>query len=1155
MKFQRLRVVGFKSFVEPMEFVMDDGLTGVVGPNGCGKSNLVEALRWVMGENSYKNMRASGMDDVIFSGSLNRPARNSAEVTVFLDNEERDAPTGYNDSDQIEISRRIEREAGSAYKINGKDVRARDVQLLFADASTGARSPSMVRQGQIGELIAAKPTARRKILEEAAGISGLHSRRNEAEIRLRAAESNLERLEDVLVQLDGQLEGLKRQARQATRYRNLSSDIRQTEATLLYLRWSETNSSLDEARKLFAEAEAALNNVSGLQAVTAKEQAIMAHELPKLRDEAASAGAALQHLVIARNELDAEDRRVRERLADIARRLQQLQDDMEREQTLLEENSDYLEALEQEQAELEAQQASMGEQEQAASQSLLDASQQVELAEAKQNDLNRQNAQMVAKRQQLMQQVGQQRERITRYNDQEKALSGTLAAIVDEIERAHGPSAKREELEMAQEELAYLEEEVLTHETAVAEARQTQEEAREPVQVAKAALSQAQTEADTLRKILSHSSNGAYRPILDDMSVEAGLETALGAVLGDDLEASPDVEAPVSWPAHQVIFPAGKDAPLPAKATALSQFVKAPPQMARRLAQIGLVESDQGAVLATSLAAGQRLVAKDGQMWRWDGLHIKADAPTAAAQRLAQRNRLAELEASYEALETTLEVASEHHEAAVTACQTAQENEQAARQKLRLHQGRIVQLQEELAATERALTALSVKKNTLEEQVRRAGEDRTEAEEHLEELHMALEELPPTEELEATLAQTAQELALARANASAARLQVDNLQNEAHMRQRRQQAIKTERQSWLQRTQNAGKQVKTIEVRIQEAQEEREMLLEAPEEIELKRHSLLSAVAEAEEKKRLAETALSEGERRQHEADRKAKEALEGLSGARERKIRAEERLTAARQRRVETEERITETLEVGVGQLFQLAGLKEGAPLPDVTGIEKRLERYKNERERLGGVNLRAETEMAEVNLQLETLTGERDDLIEAIKKLRVGIANLNKEARERLLNSFNSVDAHFQRLFTHLFGGGTAELKLVDSEDPLDAGLEIFARPPGKKPQTMTLLSGGEQALTAMALIFAVFLTNPAPICVLDEVDAPLDDANVERYCALLEEMAANTHTRFTVITHNPITMARMNRLFGVTMAERGVSQLVSVDLQTAEQFLETS
>ncbi|MBN8930748.1 MAG: chromosome segregation protein SMC, partial [Rhizobium pusense] len=352
MKFNKLRLVGFKSFVEPSEFIIEPGLTGVVGPNGCGKSNLVEALRWVMGENSYKNMRASGMDDVIFSGSGNRPARNTAEVGLYLDNSDRTAPAAFNDADEIQVTRRIERENGSVYRINGKEARAKDVQLLFADASTGARSPSMVGQGRIGELINAKPQARRQLLEEAAGISGLHSRRHEAELRLRAAETNLERLEDVTAQLESQIESLKRQARQANRFKMLSADIRAREATLLHIRWVE-------AKEAEGEAESALNQATNIvaekaqaQMEAAKQQGIASLKLPELREDEAKVAAALQRLQIARTQLDDEANRLLRRRDELARRLSQLGEDIIREERLVSDNAQILARLDEEEAEL-----------------------------------------------------------------------------------------------------------------------------------------------------------------------------------------------------------------------------------------------------------------------------------------------------------------------------------------------------------------------------------------------------------------------------------------------------------------------------------------------------------------------------------------------------------------------------------------------------------------------------------------------------------------------------------------------------------------------------------------------------------------------------------------------------------------------------------
>jgi chromosome segregation protein len=1150
MKFSKLRVVGFKSFVEPMEFVIGDGLTGVVGPNGCGKSNLVEALRWVMGETSYKSMRASGMDDVIFSGSLNRPARNTAEVILYLDNQQRMAPNAFNDADMLEVSRRIEREAGSNYRINSKDVRARDVQLLFADASTGAHSPAMVRQGQIGELISAKPTARRKILEEAAGISGLHSRRHEAEIRLRAAEQNLERLEDVLVQIDGQLDSLKRQSRQASRYRNLSSEIRSAEASILYLRWCEARDALQEADAQFREAQRAVAETTAVQAESARVQAIAAHKLPELRDASARAGAALQRLVIARNEIDSEERRVKERMLDLERRLAQLAEDVAREERLVSENDEVLERLTEERAELIEENETVLERTELAREQVTEAEEVVEARETQLSELTEASARATAERQQLDRRVTEARQRNDRLAVQASDAQQALTAVDEEMARSDGVSERREALELAEESLLEVEGAVDEAESATRAARDAEQEARGPLTEADQTLSRYETEARTLEKMLTVSLGGEWPPLVEHLKVAPGLETALGAALGEDLDAPLSDDAPVRWGEA----PDGSADPrLPDGAQPLAQSVDGPAALARRLAQIGLVSAEDGPRLQQLLKPGQRLVSREGDLWRWDGFIVGADAPTPAAQRLAQKNRLAELSDKIDTAQRTVESRKDELETATARVRQASEAEQAARGRVREAQRAVAAEREALGAAERALSQLAARKAAAEERCERLAEELAEAREVLVECEERLASAPDVSGFQEDILRLQGEVAVARTAQAEARAVAEGLARDRQMRDRRLEAIAREYDSWKQRAANATRQIEVLKERRQEAEDERAELIEAPEEIELKRRELFSAIAKAEEDKKSCDDELQKAETDLAEVDRLAKSALEGLSAAREKQGRAEERLQAARDRKGNLEQRISEDLDVPVAALPDIAGLKDGAPLPDPDAVERKLDRLKAERERLGGVNLRAEEELREVDEQKTTLTSERDDLVEAIRRLRTGISNLNREARERLLTSFEIVNDHFQRLFTHLFGGGTAELQLVDSDDPLDAGLEIIARPPGKKPQTMTLLSGGEQALTAMALIFAVFLTNPAPICVLDEVDAPLDDANVERYCDLLDEMSRRTDTRFVVITHNPITMARMNRLFGVTMAERGVSQLVSVDLETAERFRE--
>ncbi|OCW55643.1 chromosome segregation SMC family protein [Hoeflea olei] len=1150
MKFTKLRVLGFKSFVEPTEFHIEPGLTGVVGPNGCGKSNLVEAMRWVMGENSYKNMRASGMDDVIFSGSGNRPARNTAEVGLYLDNSDRTAPAAFNDADEIQVTRRIERESGSVYRINGKEARAKDVQLLFADASTGARSPSMVGQGRIGELIQAKPQARRQLLEEAAGISGLHSRRHEAELRLRAAEANLERLDDVTSELESQVESLKRQARQANRFKILSAEVRQAEAMLLHLRWSLAKTQEGEAESALAQATSKVAELAQAQMEAAKNQAVAAHKLPELREAEASAAAALQRLQIARTQIDEEAERIARRGEELNRRLAQLKTDIEREERLIADNAGVMQRLADEEAELRQALEGSGERSAALKSAFEAAQAKLAESEASLGVVTAERAEAAAERTQRERVIREAGERKARLDRQVASQDADLAAIAQRIAGLPDPALKRSETEAAEKVLAEAEATLARIETALEAAREAEAAARQPVTEAKAKLNAVETEAKTISRMLNAGQGSdLFPPVVEKIKVDRGYETALGAALGDDLDLPLDPAAPAHW---AKLDPSGDDPALPDGVTPLSTHVRAPAELARRLAQIGLVaDAEHGRRLHASLRPGQRLVTRDGAIFRWDGYVASADAPTPAALRLEQKNRLAELDA--EAVEATkvlraAEQALSEGEAAVS----ARVNEgRLARDQIRDASRNLSRARDELAAAERASGELSNRRAVLTESRAQIGAQLAETVSALEEATEALKACPDLSELDAALARVNAEVATDRGALAEARAAHEGLERENASRARRLEAIAGERESWRERAANAESHLAALKSRSDETAAEAAGIAEAPDEVAARRRELMSQLSQAEKRRQEAADTLAAAETRSREADRVATEAIGALSQGREARGRAEERLMAARERREDGEARIREALNCEPHHALRLTGLAAGAPLPDPAQIERNLDRLKIERERLGAVNLRAEEEQKELSDRLNLIVTEREDIIDAIKKLRAGIQSLNKEGRERLLVAFDIVNAQFQRLFTHLFGGGTAELQLIESDDPLEAGLEILARPPGKKPQTMTLLSGGEQALTAMALIFAVFLTNPAPICVLDEVDAPLDDHNVERYCNLMDEMAASTETRFVIITHNPITMARMNRLFGVTMAEQGVSQLVSVDLQTAEQM----
>lgn len=1151
MKFNKLRVLGFKSFVEPTEFIIERGLTGVVGPNGCGKSNLVEALRWVMGENSYKNMRASGMDDVIFSGSGNRPARNTAEVMLFLDNSDRTAPAAFNDSDEIQVSRRIERENGSVYRINGKEARAKDVQLLFADASTGARSPSMVGQGRIGELINAKPQARRQLLEEAAGISGLHSRRHEAELRLRAAESNLERLEDVTAQLESQIESLKRQARQANRFKMLSADIRAREAMLLHIRWAQATEAEAEANTALNQATMVVAEKAQAQMEAAKVQAIAGLKLPELREEEAKAGAALQRIQIARTQLDDEAGRLMKRRDELSRRLLQLAEDIRREERLVQDNASFLAKLGDEEGEINELLAESG----AEAEDLQEAFQTAAAALAESEKLfaaiTAEKAEAAASRTQLERLIRDIGERHHRLDRQQQDAEAELQAIAGRLADLDDPAERREAVEAAEFALEEAGAAVEEAEGALASARSSEALARKPVEAARSRLNALETEARTISKMLAASeASGDFSPVAEAIRVDRGYEAALGAALGDDLESSTDPGAPAYWTKNGDVE---EDTALPAGCEPLLQRATAPPELTRRLAQIGVVAQEDALRLMPQLKPGQRLVTLEGAVYRWDGHIAGSEAPGAAALRLSQKNRLAELEGEMEEARIVLADVEESLSDAAAGIATGETRLAEARDRGRIAGRQLAQAREALAAAERASGDLLRRRDVVAEALSQVRSQIDEVLLQEENTRVELEDAPDLSSLDERLRDQQAAVATDRGVLAEARARFEGLSRETEARRRRLTAIAQERSAWQARAASAEDHVATLREREEEAREELVDLEAAPEEFEERRRMLLTELQKAEEARRGAADRLAEAETRQREADRLAATALSELAEAREKRGRAEERLVSAAERRHDSEVAIQQALGVAPHEVLRLAGLAPGAELPDMREIEREVDRLKMERERLGAVNLRADEEQKELSDKLDALIRERDDVIDAVRKLRGAIQSLNREGRERLIAAFDVVNTEFQRLFTHLFGGGTAELQLIESDDPLEAGLEILARPPGKKPQTMTLLSGGEQALTAMALIFAVFLTNPAPICVLDEVDAPLDDHNVERYCNLMDEMAASTETRFVIITHNPITMARMNRLFGVTMAEQGVSQLVSVDLQTAELLRE--
>jgi chromosome segregation protein len=1141
MQFQRLKLSGFKSFVDPTEFRIEAGVTGIVGPNGCGKSNLLEALRWVMGANSAKAMRAGGMDEVIFAGSGGRPSRNHAEVALTIDNAARRAPAAFNEHPVIEVVRRIDRGSGSTYRINGREVRARDVQLLFADASTGSNSPALVRQGQISELIAAKPQNRRLILEEAAGVSGLHSRRHEAELRLRAAEANLARLEDVARELETTLNRLKREARAAERYKKLSAEIRALQGAVLYARWAEARAA---AERLTAEAAAAVRAVeeTARAAAAATTRAATAEEAIKpLREAETIAAAVLHKLAIDKDRLDREHEAHAAEIARLEAELERLGADRAREGHIVEDADAALARLAEDLAGLEAAIAGAPER----LPELETAAREAEAARAAADaEVERLAAEAAA-------QEAQARAAAHRVEEAQGRVSRTRRALDqakgerEALNAAASPQAAQAqaELEAAQAALAGARAAFETAEDERAKAMEAEGTAREAARKSEEQLGRLTAEARALAQLVAQARRGGFAPAIDSVAPDRGYEAALAAALGDDLDASLDKKAPAHWGGREAAAPAW-----PKGVRGLAEVVKAPPALAARLAFTGLVDRAEGDALQGSLAPGARLVSKEGDLWRWDGFVARAEAPKPAAVRLEQKTRLAEVETEIEKLQPKADAARAAQKAAAERLRLAEEALRAARREPPLAEQKAAAARANLERFEREAARREAQAGSLDELIRRFE---AELSEHEQALAAATEAAQPQAEGTgaAQLAAARAAAGPAREAAAAARAALELEVRERDGRARRLEQLTRERDDWTRRAGAAVKRIEALTEAETKAQADLVKAKDAPGTLETRRVALLDELALAEARRAETSDALAAADAERTDAERSLRAAESAASEAREVRASLSAHAEAAQTRLAEVTEQIRETARMEPAELARKLSDEAIAVPSNAEGIETHLYNLERQREAIGAVNLRADEEAQEYAGRLGTMQAERADLTGAIAALRQGIDELNGEGRERLLAAFDGINSGFKALFEALFQGGQAELRLVESEDPLEAGLEIYACPPGKRLSTMSLMSGGEQALTAMALIFAVFLAQPAPICVLDEVDAPLDDANVDRFCNMLDEMRRRTETRFVVITHNPVTMARMDRLFGVTMAERGVSQLVSVDLHQAE------
>lgn len=880
MKFKKLEVVGFKSFADKTSFHFEDGLTGIVGPNGCGKSNIVEALRWCMGETSAKSLRGSGMEDVIFSGTTSRPSKNLCEVALKLENDNR-LPQ-FQDMPEIEVRRKIEKDKGSKYYLNGREVRAKDIQILFADLSTGPHSPSMVSQGRVGSLVTAKPTDRRAILEEAAGISGLHVRRHEAELRLDAAENNLKKADDIMKQIENQLKSLLKQAEEASKYKNISNEIKHLEAKLVYFQSKEIEKSILVAQEELGEVEdeiSAVNIDKNFNENALKEES---QKITPLRNENAQLNAKLQRLNLEFEQISEEEGRAKNEVEKIKKEIKQINIDIDREKQIINDSS-----------------------------------------------------------------------------SNEKRLLNERS----DIEETEKNSSEVEE----KAEKDY-----------------------------KESLSQLNKEQEVLKKL----SEKIFSQI-------GGFEFGV---------------------------------------------------IKRKTSQLSSLIDNISLRLKTQSESTDNY-----------------DAPTLKGKIIEFYNEFKNIE------------------------------------------DLIKQINFDLEAAEPQANLNSDLTNKIKQEF--------------------LEKLKIVSELQGKYASRLSKY--------------ENLKQDSLKRKERLKNIDSEIKNWIDLKNSSEQKFKELNARLKSSEE---VLTEEeikPGTIAEKKGTYVQNIENVKEDIVQINEQLTSKEDSVKLINQKLYDINGVVLGITERKVRAQTIIEGLKDKKKEIELKSLSEFKHALEELPNFAGIDIEENI-QANKIDNQIQKLKDQREKMGAVNLRADNETQELQDQIDRMMNDRKDLVQGIQKLKGSINDLNQKGRERLLDAFEKVSRKFNDVYTKLFAGGNARLELIESDDPLEAGLELLASPPGKKLQSITLLSGGEQALTAMALIFAVFLINPSPICILDEVDAPLDDANVTRFCALLDELSNVTDTKFVVITHHALTMSRMNRLYGVTMAERGVSQLVAVDLEKAEGMI---
>ncbi|MDC0456832.1 chromosome segregation protein SMC [Alphaproteobacteria bacterium] len=1143
MKFQSVRISGFKSFLEPTEIQINDGLTGVVGPNGCGKSNIVEAIKWIMGENSARQMRGDGMDDVIFAGTNERPARNFAEVSIKLDNSEKKAPAIFNHHNEIEITRKIERDKGSVYRVNGKQVRARDIQLIFADSGTGARSSGIVSQGRIAQIIDANPEDRRMILEEAANIKGLHSRRHEAELKLKGASDNLDRLVDIEQTYKEQLIELEKQGRKAARYRSVGERIRKAEATLFL---TLLNNAKIEFNDLNIQLKDANENVDGGQIEVTRQtkfQLEILNKIPTLKKAEAEKAAILQSLNITKIRLEEEKSSAQNALDTIISQIALIKNDIEREFKIKEDAKTSLLNLSMEEKNLKEGTKNFSSKISKASELVKELKIKSDDADEKLSTITSKIYSMKSDKSDLEKRIKNLKEKIetaqnqltsfnidrdkTNFKLDEKKLTDLKKLINEKDKLSNMNKSDLEKLEKL--ETGFIEEKNLTM----------------------FEMNKVNAELDSLSSLLGYDAlnQNTLEKTIDNIN---NLEEAIGSVLGETLLAPilSEENAEEKTTYWRDNFRATLTSELPEHITPIISKITKSSILDRALNGVGIVENKEIAFkLQKELTFGQALTTPKGGLWRWDGFVQPQGVQNSYSERLQQIARLRFLQNELPILEKKQYLIENKLEKSINNTERCKENISNLQIKLSdlIAQSNELELQN---------TKLESKLLSSEILIKELKNNELTSKKELSELEKEFNtsiHLPSILAEELKVRNNADQCRSELTDAMAGEQQI---KSEESFQSRNLIQVSNQKENWKVREEEAKTRLILLEERLKISQDENNRLSILPDSFAKKEEELNIKVEDAVRNRNIAADELVKNETSLSQANKLVREGEKTVSSLREEMIKIESLLNLSKTKIQNIEDRVFEKLRIKSDELNKIINIKEEDPIyKSVEVLEKTVQRLLNEREMLGAVNLRAEEEMNEMQSKIEVMLKERIDLEQAIAKLRSGIFELNKEGRMRLKESFEEVNENFKQLFQKLFGGGNAELRLVGNEDPLQAGLEVLASPPGKKMQLLSLLSGGEQALTAISLIFSVFLCNPAPICILDEVDASLDDSNVGRFCELLNKIVDETNTYFMIITHHRLTMAKMDRLFGVTMEQKGISKLVSVDLEQASRIRNTA